>query len=149
MSEAGTSKLPLTPQSHTQSPRHPPPPWLTSSSWWRWGRRWRGRSRPAADASAWGRCRCPPRRPSAPPSSPSTWRRRPGGTAAGGEDRSVVSGTCRLCAHVWTAEYADREYVRETSVNHKCANSYFPHYLDTQESAKRCVHCAYRSSPSV
>lgn len=50
-----------------------------------------------------------------------------------------------LCVHVWTAGYADWEYVRETSVNTKCANSYFPHYLDTLASAKPCVHYACRS----
>ena len=60
---------------------------LTSSSWWRWRRHWRGRNRLVAATSAWGRCRCPPQTRSAPLSSPSTWRKRPAGKAGGREER--------------------------------------------------------------
>lgn len=60
---------------------------LTSSSWSQSGRRWRGRSRPVAVMSAWGRCHCLPQRRSAPLSSPSTWTKTPGGRAGGQEVR--------------------------------------------------------------
>ena len=155
---------------------------LTSSSWWRWRRRWRGRSTlSAAATSAWGRCRCPLRRRSALLSSPSTWRRRRAGKAGWREGKIrkmmwdsksdrikyfrmsvmwVLSGNAksqhlcvcvRVCACVRVcvaAGSADWEYVRGTSVDPKCANSYFPQYLGTLEPAKPCVHYVYSCSLS-
>ena len=63
----------------------------------------------------------------------------------------ALSGNAKsqfLCVHVWTAGYADWEYVHETSVDPKCANRYFPHYLDTLEPAKLCVHYVCWNWPS-
>lgn len=55
---------------------------LTFSSWWQWGRHWRGRNRPAAVMFACKRCCCPQMQ-SVPLFLPSTWRMRPGGKARG------------------------------------------------------------------
>lgn len=148
----------LAPGSHSQPVNQNPKPdivrarSLTLSSWWRWERRWRGRSRRGVGICASWRCRCLPRMQSARLFLPSTWRMRPAGKAGRAKKKKKRNTNQnnkfnKTAFNSEACEVPQLEDQRWISCRHKrrlwipnAPTAFFsPHWLDTHEPAKPCV----------
>lgn len=128
---------------------------LTSSSWWRSRRRWRGRSRPAAGTSAWGRCQCLLQTQSAHLAWPSTVRTRPEGRArvkewkhdevfqnvcTVGADRTFCIIMCVSALHANVQLYADDSTFTKICGSQMCLQRFpFRHTSDCRDLPSMCM----------